>query len=78
MIDLHDMHPGGISYILRDGFWPEVEPDEWGLLYTPRDEMQYHVPGRLPVIELDDADIFIELLREHPCCTDVQRHDFDV
>ena len=78
MIDLHDMHPGGISYILRDGFWPEVEPDEWGLLYTPRDEMRYHVPGRLPVIELDDADIFIELLREHPCCTDVQRHDFDV
>ena len=74
------INPDEVSYILRDGFWPEHDPDEGGILYTPRDEnCTGHVPGRLPLMELwEDADTFIELLREHECCTDVQRHDFDV
>jgi|TARA_R100001163_G_scaffold16074_1_gene14484 predicted RNase H-like nuclease (RuvC/YqgF family) len=62
-----------IDHLLKNDFWEDIDPDEWGVIYSPRKEEV----SRLNLSELgEDPDDFVKLLEQHPYVDTVQIFGF--
>lgn len=62
-----------IDHLLKNDFWEDIDPDEWGVIYAPRKE----AVSRLNLSELgEEPDDFVKLLEKHPYVDTVQTHEF--